>query len=798
MKKDEKKNSGSSSKILIFILLLLLAGGGFLTYRHLKKAEKPEVFNKIEAVSGSASCVIPGEKFTVTIQALNDAGMPFKSCRIAASPTVADGCTIAPQENITDAGGIARFDVIAGKITGDNYIRFTPLGSDSKSIEIRFTNGVKLLGANQEGQAGKQLNDPVGVKLVDAGGKPRAGVKVYVNASNSAEIAEHILTTDKDGIAGTKVKLPKKSGASTVTFEIASGTEQPQFRAVSLKVMSLNLWNIVVSVLGGLALFMLGMTMMSDGLNNIAGEKMKNILSFCTRNRFVALFAGAGITAVIQSSSATTVMIIGFVNAGLMTLAQSIGVIFGANIGTTITAQIIAFNVGALALPAIIIGLVMRFIKRGKVPEAGLTVLGFGLLFFGMNMMSAELKTLSGFPSFLKFFQMLDCAPIDGVMPFGNLMGTILIGLVATLIMQSSSATTGIVVVLGAGGLIDLYTAVALILGANIGTTVTAQLAAIPANRPARQAALAHTLFNIIGVVLVVISFWIPWKDSGIPAFFYLVNAMTEGNAFAPIPENMARHIANAHTVFNLATAIILLPFTGTLAAICEKLMPVTQAKIHFQYLEPHLLDTPSLALRQSVVAIGKMLKKSWKMVDSAVVGNFVPGKVNEARMEKFHNREERVDRYQTEIMEYLSQIMRRKISPKQAELIPALMHCTNDAERIADRAENIINLTRRLEVDNVTISNSASNELERIFTELSKQTAFALNALEFSEEEWKERAIKAEKLINRLASESEENHIKRMKNGKCTAQTGIIYVELLAELVAVSRHLSNIAERAF
>lgn len=797
MKKDEKKNSGSSSKILIFILLLLLAGGGFLAYRHFNKADKPAVFDKIEAVSGNASCVIPGEKFTVTIQALNDAGMPFKSCRIAAA-SASDSCRISPQENTTDAGGIARFEVIAGKITGDNYIKFTPADFDSKTIEIRFTNGVKLLGANQEGQAEKQLKDPIGVKLVDAAGKPRSGVKVYANVSNGAELGEHILTTNQDGIAETTVKLPQKSGASTVTFEIASDTEQPQFRAVSLKVMTLNLWNIVVSVLGGLALFMLGMTMMSDGLNNIAGEKMKNILGFCTRNRVVALLAGAGITAVIQSSSATTVMIIGFVNAGLMTLAQSIGVIFGANIGTTITAQIIAFNVGALALPAIIVGLVMRFIKRGKVPEAGLTVLGFGLLFFGMNMMSTELKTLSGFPSFLKFFQLLDCAPVDGVIPFGNLMGTLLIGMVATLIMQSSSATTGVVVVLGSGGLIDLYTAVALILGANIGTTITAQLAAIPANRPARQAALAHTLFNIIGVALVVVSFWIPWKDSGIPAFFYLVNAMTEGNAFAQIPENMARHIANAHTVFNLATAIILLPFTGTLAAICEKLMPVTQSKIHFQYLEPHLLDTPSLALRQSVVAIGKMLKKSWKMVDSAVIGNFVPGKVNESRMEKFHNREERVDRYQTEIMEYLSQIMRRKISPKQAELIPALMHCTNDAERIADRAENIINLTRRLEVDNVTISNSASNELERIFTELSKQTAFALNALEFSEEEWKERAIKAEKLINRLASESEENHIKRMKNGKCTAQTGIIYVELLAELVAVSRHLSNIAERAF
>ena len=797
-KREEKRNPASNRKIFILILLLLLAGGGFLTYRHFKKTEKPAAFSKIEAVSGNAACVIPGEKFSITVQALNDAGMPFKSCRIAASAADPASCRIIPQENITDAGGIARFDVVAGKITGENYIKFTPSEDDSKSIEIRFTNGIKLLGTAQEGAAGKQLNDPVGVKLVDAEGNPRAGVKVYANASNGAKLGEHILTTDKNGIAGTSVKLPEKSGATAVTFEIASAAEQPQYRAVSLKVMSFNLWNIIVSVLGGLALFMLGMTMMSDGLNNIAGEKMKSILSFCTSNRVVAMIAGAGITAVIQSSSATTVMIIGFVNAGLMTLAQSIGVIFGANIGTTITAQIIAFNIGALALPAIIIGLVMRFIKRGKVPEAGLTVLGFGLLFFGMNMMSAELKTLSGFPSFLKFFQLLDCAPINGVMPYGNLMGTILIGMVATLIMQSSSATTGIVVVLGAGGLIDLYTAVALILGANIGTTVTAQLAAIPANRPARQAALAHTLFNLFGVMLVVGSFWIPWKDSGIPVFFYLVNAMTEGNAFAPIPENMARHIANAHTVFNLATAVILLPFAGLLAAICEKLMPITQAKIHFQYLEPHLLDSPALALRQSVVAIGKMLKKSWKMVDSAVIGNFVPGKVNESRMEKFHNREERVDRYQTEIMEYLSQIMRRKISPKQAELIPALMHCANDAERIADRAENIINLTRRLELDNMTISNSASNELERIYTELSKQTAFALNALEFSEEEWKERAVKAEKLINKLASESEENHIKRMKNGKCTAQTGIIYVELLAELVAVSRHLSNIAERAF
>lgn len=797
MKKENEKKRGSSGKLLVFIILLLIATGGFFVWRYFKKSEVPSVFGKLEIASGNAECVIPKEKFTVTIRAVNDKGTPFKNCRITAHAP-GSSCTISPLTALTDAGGVARFDLTAGNIPGDNYVKFIPGKDENKCLELRFVNGIKLIGAGQEGQSGKQLSNPVGIKLTDAKGAPRAGIRVYATASNGAELGENILTTDSNGIAETSVTLPEKSGASTIDFEIDPASGAEKFRTVTLQVMSFNIWNITVSVLGGLALFMLGMTMMSDGLNNIAGEKMKSILGYCTSNRFVALLAGAGITAVIQSSSATTVMIIGFVNAGLMNLAQSIGVIFGANIGTTITAQIIAFNVGALALPAIIVGLVMRFIKRGKVPEAGLTVLGFGLLFFGMNMMSSELKTLSNFPSFLKFFQLLDCAPIDGVMPFGSLMGTILIGVMATLIMQSSSATTGIVVVLGAGGLIDLYTAVALILGANIGTTVTAQLAAIPANRPARQAALAHTLFNVIGVVIIVASFWIPWGNTGIPAFFYLVNSLTEGNAFAPIPENMARHIANAHTVFNIVTAVVLLPFAGLLAAVCEKLMPVTQAKIHFQYLEPHLLDSPALALRQSVVAIGKMLKKSWKMVDSAVIGNFVPGKVNENRMEKFYSREERVDRYQTEIMEYLAQIMQRKISTKQAELIPALMHCANDAERIADRAENIITLTRRLEIDNLTISNSASNELERIFSELSKQTTFALNALEFSEPEWQERAIKAEKTINKLASESEENHIKRMKNGKCTAQTGIIYVELLAELVAVSRHLSNIAERAF
>lgn len=798
MKKSEKEKKKSSTSRMIFLLVLLFCGIGALIFSRYYYAEnKVAEFSRIAAASGNGACVLPGETFEIEISAQDKNKNPMKDVLVTAETGIPGSYTFKESQLRTNAGGIARFTVTAGNRIGDNYIRFFANDNHSDALEVRFVNGVKIVDSNREGQAGSVLADPVGIKLVDAAGKPRANVKVFVTASGGAVVKNSTVMTDKRGIAEVKVTLPEESGEGKIDFEISADHTQGVFRSIPVKVMAVSSWHITISVLGGLALFMLGMTMMSDGLANIAGERMKSILGYCTSNRFLALLTGAGITAVIQSSSATTVMIIGFVNAGLMTLAQSIGVIFGANIGTTITAQIIAFDVGAIALPAIVVGLVMRFIKRGKVPEVGLTILGFGLLFFGMNLMSAEMKLLADFPTFRSFFTMLECAPIDGMMPWGRVAGAILVGLVSTLIMQSSSATTGVVVVLGAGGLIDLYTAVALILGANVGTTITAQLAAIPANQLARQAAMAHTLFNVLGVVFVLLSFLILWPGTKVPAFFYIVNSCTEGNAFAAHPENMARHIANAHTLFNIATALILLPFTGLLARVCQRLLPISAAKIHFQYLEPHLLDSPALALRQSTVAIGKMLKKSWKMVDSAVRSNFINGKVNQNRMEKFLSREERVDRYQTEIMEYLSQVMRRKLSPQQAETIPLLMHCTNDAERIADRAENIITLTRRMEAEELKLSKSAIDELEIIFTELSKQTVFALNALEFSEEEWSQRAIKAEELINELASQSEEAHIKRIRTGKCTAPTGIIYVELLAELIAISRHLSNIAERA-
>lgn len=265
-----------------------------------------------------------------------------------------------------------------------------------------------------------------------------------------------------------------------------------------------------VNALGGLALFLFGMKLMSRGLQKAAGEKMRTVLRFFSSNRLAGILSGTVVTSVIQSSSVTTVMVIGFINAGLLTLQQSVGIIFGANIGTTITAQLVAFKIGVIIMPSIIFGLGMTFFRNEKVVQLGETLLGLGLLFFGMEIMSGELKQLADHPAFVSAFQRFDCTPgPNGIIPPGALFGAIGIGLVATMIVQSSSACIGIVIALSAGGIMDLYTAVGVLLGTNIGTTVTAQLAALTTNRVARQAALLHTLFNVIGVLIAVVSFLI-------------------------------------------------------------------------------------------------------------------------------------------------------------------------------------------------------------------------------------------------------------------------------------------------
>ena len=800
-KNDHQHGKPIVKKLFLTLLfpLLLLTGCG---------RDAVTEIGKLSVFQGGDQCALPGREFAQTLQILvsgpgsADEPPPAPGYRIRFEPAAGSDLQVTPQEAVSDAGGLVRVRVTAGNRIGDQYLRVIPEAAPDRELAVRFITGVELSGIGQQGKAGSLLRDPLSVRLVAADGSPRVGVPVYFQLLDSpsgspGRVLTNSQLTNERGEAATPIRLGDGTGTYRINLEVAATDQAPGLRGIVVEEQGINYLQLALNVFGGLAIFVFGMKLMSDGLHKAAGERMRSILHFFASNRLVAVAAGTVVTAVIQSSSASTVMVIGFVNAGLLSLAQSIGIIFGANIGTTITAQIIAFDISAITMPAIILGLLLLFITWKYCNGWGETALGFGLLFFGMTIMSNELKSVADFPSFLNFFRTFDCSPVNGVMPFGSLIGTIGIGLLVTVVIQSSSAATGIILALGASGLINFYTAVALVLGANIGTTITAQLAALPANRIAKQAALAHTLFNVFGVVVTAASFYWTWKDTGIPVFFYFINSITGGDVFAATPQNLPRHIANAHTVFNVATTLLLLPFTGVMARICETLLPVRKEKIKYQFLEPHLLDTPSIALEQTVRALRSMLKDSWKMVDQALNRHFLKANVDPEQFRKLARREDKIDRMQAEITRYLVQITRRELAPPQSELIPLLMHCTNDAERIADHTATLLELTRRLEASETKVSSAGQLGFKRLTELLTEMAEAVVGTLESYQEPLKYRALALEQEIRKLAGDLENAHIERLRRGKCNPVVGVIYVEALGEVEKVAGNLANIAERS-
>ena len=547
----------------------------------------------------------------------------------------------------------------------------------------------------------------------------------------------------------------------------------------------------VFNIFGGLAIFIIGMKMMSDGLHKAAGEKMRNILRLFSANRFVAILSGTAVTAVVQSSSASTVMVIGFVNAGLLTLVQAIGIIFGANIGTTVTAQLVAFDISWIIMPSIFLGMLVGFFPKGNWKNWGETLVGLGFLFLGMGIMSSDLKSLSTSPAFMQAFQWFDCAPVNGWIPLHTLLGAILVGAVATLVIQSSSACSGIIVALGASGVLNLYTAVALVLGSNIGTTVTAQLAAISANRVAKQAALAHTLFNVIGVAVIVVTFFIVPSGFEAPLFFEFVEYLSKDGS-------LPRKIANAHTVFNVFTTVILTPFVPLLAKICEKLIPVKKSAEKFQRLEVHLLETPEIALTQTNSALRRMLGKAWIMVDCALKTYNKNDEQNQALVGELEEKEQRIDLYQHDITEYLTKLMNHPLTPKQSIRIPKLLHCTNDAERIGDHTAPICKMIADFKGKGFSLSKAAEEEFNTLHELLARQAKIVLAVMEDATAESQTKAAKLWGEIYMSCDIYEKNHLARLEAGQCDTTTGIFYIDLLTEIRKVARHFSNIAERAW
>ena len=548
---------------------------------------------------------------------------------------------------------------------------------------------------------------------------------------------------------------------------------------------------LVFGLLGGLGLFLFGMKIMSEGLQKIAGSRMRKILAALTNNRIVGTLVGIAVTAIIQSSSATTVMVVGFVNAGLMSLVQSIGVILGANIGTTVTAQLIAFKITKFALPAIGIGTGLKmFSKNKKWSYIGEVLLGFGMLFFGLSVMKEAFDPLKASEEFKQVFM---------VVGNNHLLG-VLIGAVLTIIVQSSSATIGITLALASSGILTFEASVALILGENIGTTVTANLAAIGTNLAARRTALAHFLFNTLGVCYMLLFF---------PFFLKFISSITPGEADFIIQTQeqvarmggeigdkpfIARHIANTHTMFNIINTLIFLPLVGLLAKLTTMLIPGREAEVEFQlkYLDNRVLSTPPIALAQARSETRRMAQVAQDMVNETL--EFLQDN-DLKRIPALEKKEELTDILQKEITDFLVALSQTSITPETSKEVASMMHMVNDLERVGDHCENLWLLSQRKMDQKISFSDMAMAEIAEI-SEITK--AFLeriIRALNEKDQGVYEEAHKLEDAIDDLEEKLRNNHIARLNTGECTVNSGLIYIDMLHNFEKIGDHTFNLAK---
>ncbi len=524
---------------------------------------------------------------------------------------------------------------------------------------------------------------------------------------------------------------------------------------------------IIISVIGGLGLFIYGMKLMGDGLENAAGEGLKSILEKVTSNKIVAVLVGAAVTAVIQSSSATTVMVVGFVNAGLMNLIQATGIIMGANIGTTITAQLVAFKLDAIAPVFVGIGTaVVMFAKGKKRREIGNIILGFGILFMGMGIMSSALKPLSDSPAFGQLILAIGHRWYIGI----------LAGLIMTGIVQSSSATTGILIALATTGAIDIKLAIPVLFGCNIGTCVTALLACIGTSKTARKAALIHLIFNTFGTLI-----FIPFIT-----ILDVVSGLTPGD--------IKRQIANAHTIFNVINTLIMLPLTGLLISIVNKIIPGEDEieKAAPKYIDDRLLETPVIAAGQVAKETLRMANKARKNLEISMDALL---KGDEKLISKVMENEHIINVLEEAITSYLVKLSKIELSDKEKNLVAATFHVINDIERIGDHAENIADLASQKIHKNLKYTDEAIEELQNIYN-------YTLLALEIAIESYANRDVEKastimeyESKIDSYEKEYRDNHIKRLNKGQCNAYSSAFFLEVLSNFERIGDHATNIAE---
>jgi phosphate:Na+ symporter len=532
-------------------------------------------------------------------------------------------------------------------------------------------------------------------------------------------------------------------------------------------------YTIILGLIGGLGLFLYGMKLMSDGLEKAAGAKLRSILEFFTKNRFVGMLVGIVFCAIIQSSSATTVMVVSFVNSGLMTLYQAAGVIMGANIGTTITSQLVAFNLSEIAPLFLMAGVIMVMFckKQPMVRKIGEVVLGFGVLFMGLSQMSGSMSSL-------RDSQII----VDALGSLSNPFLAIFMGFLVTAIVQSSSVTVSIVLLMAQQGLLDLGICFYIILGCNIGACTSALIAGLSGKKDAKRAALIHFLFNVFGTILMVI----------VLAF---ASDWLEGFLMALSGGNVGRAVANAHTIFKVFQVIVLFPFAGVIVRITYLLVPGDEKNgeedFELVYIGKKNVFSPATAVVEVTMELERMGQLAYTNLNRAMNALIT---LDEEDIEEVYRVEQNINFLNHAITDYLVKINQSTLPVDDAKSIGGLFHVVNDIERIGDHAENVADSARQRIEKNISFSKQAQNELGEMMELVNKILQYSLDTFSHNNREHVEEISQIEDQIDVMEKQLQQSHVDRLTRNECTPAAGMIFSDICSGLERVADHATNIA----
>ena len=548
----------------------------------------------------------------------------------------------------------------------------------------------------------------------------------------------------------------------------------------------------ILELVGGLGVFLLGMKFMSESLQKVAGGRLRSVLGSLSRNRMMGVGTGIMVTAVVQSSSATTIMLVSFVNAGLLSLNQAVSVVMGANIGTTMTGWLVSIlgfkiDITAMALPIVGLGFFARFIGRTRVTYWGEVLVGFGLLFLGLAFIRSAIPDVRNSPEFGQWLSGF------AVTDWLSLLLAVGVGTVATIVLQSSSAAMVVVLTLAASGQIDFPTAAALILGENIGTTITAHVASVGATLAARRTARAHMLFNVLGVVWVVALF---------KPMLLLVDALLPGSPFSPdlairgaaIPS----HLAAFHTVFNVLNTLLFLPLAGALTRLTCFLVRGDDDEggfRHLKYLDTSLVATPLMAVSAAWQEVARMMDVAREAFSKVVPLIMDPVKANESAVEEVQRLEEETDIMEKEIVEYLANISRNSTSANQAAEVAGMILMASDIERIGDHCESLLKLAVRRRRKELPFSEQALEEITSIATVVADFLTHVRSGFDQRGPDFFRDALQMENRINELRKCIRKDHVARLHTGVCGVKQGLVFIDMLTSFEKIGDHAMNVAE---